>query len=209
VLHSPVAAVSTPKKRPRRGRPPQAAAPQGEVRSRLRVHPEALLPAADAHGWTVLATPLRSEAWTDVERLQADQEHHSTVAPGLRGSKHPAALRPGCLEKPARLAAWAMLTVVGLLVDAVSQRQVRLDLRDPAQHSPGQKGPTAPPTAAVVCALFAPVTLGQCAVEQTTSRQVHGIRDHPLLVCAAVGIDPAWYQGAATRQNARPRTTPP
>jgi hypothetical protein len=26
------------------------------------VHPEALLPSEDAHGWTVLATTLRSEA---------------------------------------------------------------------------------------------------------------------------------------------------
>jgi hypothetical protein len=46
-------------------------------------------------------------------------------------------------------------------------------------------------------------------VENTTSRQVHGIQDHHLLVCEAVSIDPAWYEGAATGQNSRPRTTPP
>jgi hypothetical protein len=107
------------------------------------------------------------------------------------------------------MAALAMLTVVGLLVDAVSQRQVRLYLRDHDQPIPGNQGPPATPTAAVVFALCAPVTLVQLAVESTTSRQGHGIRDHHLLVCEAVGIDPAWYQGAATGPNSRPRTTPP
>jgi hypothetical protein len=29
-----------------------------------------------------------------------------------------------------------------------------------------------------------------------------------LIVCEAVGIGPAWYQGGATEQNALPRTTP-
>ena len=209
VLRYHVEAVSTPKKRTRRGRPPKAEAPQVEVRYRLRVHPEALLPSEDAHGWTVLATTLRSEACTDVEMLQAYQEQHITVEPGFRWIKNPAAITPVWLEKPARIAALAMLTVVGLLVYAVIQRQVRLYLRDHDQQIPGNKGPTATPTAAVVFALFATVTLVQFAVESTTSRQVHGIRDHHLLVCEAVGIDPAWYQGAATEQNSRPRTTPP
>jgi transposase len=209
VLHYHVEAVSTPKKRNRRGRPPKAEAPQVEVRYRLRVHPEALLPSEDAHGWTVLATTLRSEECTDIEMLQAYQEQHITVEPGFRWIKNPAAISPVWLEKPARIAALAMLTVVGLLVYAVIQRQVRLYLRDHDQHIPGNKGPTATPTAAVVFALFAPVTLVQFAVESMTSRQVYGIRDHHLLVCEAVGIDPAWYQGAATGQNSRPRTTPP
>jgi len=141
--------------------------------------------------------------------LQAYHEQHITVEPGFRWIKHPAAISPVWLEKPARIAALAMLTVVGLLVYAVIQRQVRLYLRDHEQHVPGNKGPTAMPTAAVVFALFAPVTLVQFAVENTTSRQVSGIQDHHLLVCEAVGIDPAWYHGAATGQNARPRTTPP
>src|SRR5215216_2940877 len=103
----------------------------------------------------------------------------------------------------------AMLTVVGLLVYAVIQRQVRLYLRDHAQHVPGNKGPTATPTAAVVFALFTPVMLVQFAVDNMTSLQVHGVHDHHLIVCEAVGIDPRWYQGAATGQNSLPRTTPP
>jgi transposase len=141
--------------------------------------------------------------------LQTYQAQHITVEPGFRWIKTPAAMSPVWLEKPARIAALAMLTVVGLLVYAIIQRQVRLYLRDHAQHSPGNKGPTATPTAAVVFALFAPVTLVQLAVGNTISRQVHGIQDHHLLVCEAVGIAPAWYHGVATEQNSRPRTTPP
>jgi transposase len=208
-LHYQVEAVSTPKKRSRRGRPPKAEAPQVEVRYRLVVHPEVLLPSEDAHGWTVLATTLRSEECTDVEILQAYQEQHITVEPGFRWIKNPAAISPVWLEKPARIAALAMLTVVGLLVYAIIQRQVRLYLRDHAQQVPGNKGLTATPTAAVVFALFAPVTLVQFAVGNTLSRQVHGIQDHHLLVCEAVGIDPAWYHGVATEQNSRPCNTPP
>jgi transposase len=208
-LHYHVDAVSTPKKRPRRGRPPKTEAPQVEVRYRLVVRPEALLPSEDAHGWTVLATTLRSEECTDVEMLQAYQEQHITVEPGFRWIKNPAAISPVWLEKPARIAALAMLTVVGLLVYAIIQRQVRLYLRDHAQQVPGNKGPTATPTATVVFALFAPVTLVQFAVGNTISRQVHGVQDHHLLVCEAVGIDPAWYLRVATEQNSRPRTTPP
>jgi transposase len=208
-LHYHVEAVSTPKKRPRRGRPPKAEAPQVELRYRLVVRPEALLPSEDAHGWTVLATTLRSEECTDVEMLQAYQEQHITVEPGFRWIKNPAAISPVWLEKPARIAALAMLTVVGLLVYAIIQRQVRLYLRDHAQQVPGNKGPTATPTATVVFALFVPVTLVQFAVGNTISRQVHGVQDHHLLVCEAVGIDPAWYLRVATEQNSRPRTTPP
>jgi hypothetical protein len=71
------------------------------------------------------------------------------------------------------------------------------------------KGLTATPTAAVVFALFAPVMLVQFAMDKATSLQVHGVQDHHLLVCEAVGIDPAWYQGGATGQNSLPRATPP
>jgi hypothetical protein len=108
-----VEAVSVPRKRTRRGRPPKAEAPQVEVRYRLVVHPEALVPSEDAHGWTVLATTMPSEVCTDTELLQAYQDQYITVEPGFRWIKNPAALSPGWLEKPARIAALAMLTVVG------------------------------------------------------------------------------------------------
>jgi transposase len=208
-LHYQVDAVSVPQKRTRRGRPPKAEAPQVEVRYRLVVHPEALVPSEDAHGWTVLATTVRPEACTDAEMLQAYQEQHITVEPGFRWIKNPAAISPVWLEKPERIAALAMLTVVGLLVYAVIQRQVRLYLREHDRQLPGNKGLTATPTAAVVFALFTPVTLVHFAVDSTPSLQVHGVQDYHRIVCNAVGIDQAWYQGAATGQNSPPWATPP
>jgi transposase len=209
VLHYRVEAVSVPKKRTQRGRPPKAEAPQVEVRYRLIVHPEALVPSENVHGWTVLATTLQPEECTDAEILQAYQEQHVTVEPGFRWIKNPAAISPVWLEKPERIAALAMLTVVGLLVYAVIQRQVRLYLHVHDRHVPGNKGPTATPTTAVVFALFTPVMLVQFVMDNTPNLQVHGVQDHHLLICEAMGIDPAWYQGGATGQNSLPRTTPP
>ena len=209
VLHYQVEAVSVPQKRLRRGRPPKAEAPQIEVRYRLGVRPEAVVPSEDAPGWTVLATTVGPEKCTDAEMLQAYQEQHITVEPGFRWIKNPAALSPVWLEKPERIAALAMLTVVGLLVYAVIQRQVRLYLREHALQLPGNKGLTDTPTAAVVFALFTPVMLVYFIVDKTPSLQVHGIQDYHRLVCDAVGIDQAWYQGAATGQNSLPPTTPP
>ena len=78
-------------------------------------------------------------------------------------------------------------------MDALT-RAVRLYLRDHERHIPGNKGPTATPTAAVVFALFTPVMLVQVAVDKQLSLQVHGIQDYHLLVCDAVGIDQAWYR---------------
>ena len=95
----------------------------------------------------------------------------------------------------------AMLTVVGLLVHAVIQRQPRLSLRDHDRHVPGNKGPTAIPTAAVVFALFMPVMLVHFAADNAPILHVHGIREDHLIVCEAVGIAQAWYQGAAAGQK--------
>ena len=125
-LHYRVEAASAPVKRTRRGRPPKAEAPQVAVRYRLVVHPEALVPSEDTHGWTALATTVRPEVCTDAEILQAYQEQHITVEPGFRWIKNPAAINPVWLEKPQRIAALAMLTVIGLLVYAVIQQPPRL-----------------------------------------------------------------------------------
>jgi transposase len=209
VLHYQVEAVSVPQKRLRRGRPSKAEAPQIEVRYRLGVRPEAVVPSEDAPGWTVLASTVEPEKCTDAEMLQAYQEQHITVEPGFRWIKNPAAISPVWLEKPERIAALAMLTVVGLLVYAVIQRQVRLYLREHDLQLPGNKGLTDTPTAAVVFALFTPVMLVYCIVDKTPSLQVHGVQDYHRLVCDAVGIDQAWYQGGATEQNSLPTTTPP
>jgi transposase len=86
--------------------------------------------------------------------LQVSQEQNTTGEPGFRWIKNPAALTPVWLEKPERIAALAMLTVVGLLVYALIQRPVRLSLQHSRQHVPGNKGATTIPTAAVVLSLF-------------------------------------------------------
>ena len=83
------------------------------------------------------------------------------MEPGLRWSKHPAAMAPGWLEKPARIAAVARRTVVGFLVYSVSQRQVRRSRRPPEHQLPGNKGLTAIPTAAGLLALCSQVALVQ------------------------------------------------
>jgi transposase len=208
-LHYRVEAVNSPKKRTRRGRPPKAEVPQVERRYRLVVHCEARVPSEEAYGWTVLATTLRPEVCTDAEMLQAYQEQHVTVEPGFRWIKNPAAISPVWLEKPERIAALAMLTVVGLLVYAVIQRQVRLYLRDHERHIPGNKGPTATPTAAVVFALFRPVTLVHFAMDNAPILEVHGIQEDHRIVWEAVGIDHAWYQGVTAGQNSLLSATPP
>ena len=115
------------------------------------------------------------------------------MEPGFRWIKNPAASAPVWLEKPERIAALAMLTVVGLLVYSVIQRQVRLYLRRHDQQLPGNKGMTAPPTAAVVLTLFAYVALVQLWIDEHMVVQIAGIQPHHLLVCDALGLDASWY----------------
>ena len=96
---------------------------------------------------------------------------------------------PVWLEKPERIAALAMLTVVGLLVYSIIQRQVRLYLRTHDQQIPGNKGVTATPTAAVVLALFAQVALVQLWIGDQEVEQMYGVQPHHLLLCDALGLD--------------------
>jgi hypothetical protein len=100
------------------------------------------------------------------------------------------------LEKPERIAALALLTVLGLLVYTVIQRQVRLYLRPHDQQLPGNKGETATPTAAVVLSLFVPVAIVQARLGNTDLRQVYGVQHSHLLVCDALGLDHTWYEAA-------------
>jgi transposase len=125
----------------------------------------ALAHLEEDHGWTVLATTVSAEACADAAILQASQEQNTTVEPGCRWIKHPAVIAPVWLEKPERMAALAMLTVLGLLVYSVMQRQVRLSLRTHDQQLPGNKGMTTSPTATVVLALFAQIALVQFWIE--------------------------------------------
>ena len=98
------------------------------------------------------------------------------------------------LEKPERIAALAMLTVLGLLVYSIIQRQVRLYLQTHGQQVPGNKGTTAPPTAAVVLSLFARVALVQVWIDDQGLAQVYGVQAHHLLLCNALGLDSSWYE---------------
>ena len=81
------------------------------------------------------------------------------------GARITAAISPVWLEKPERIAVLAMLTVMGLLVYAVIQRQVRPI--SAIMSGTGNKGPMFTPTTAVVFALYArdagPLHCGQCA----------------------------------------------
>ncbi len=180
-------------RRARRGRPAKTDPPATESGYRLKVEVEALANPAEDTGWTVLATTVDAEACPDADILQAYHNQNTTVEPGFRWIKNPAAISPVWLEKPERIAALAMLTVLGLLVYNVIQRQVRLYLRTHGQHIPGNKGMTATPTAAVVLALFAHVALIQLGMDDQQVTQMYGVQPHHLLLCAALELDSSWY----------------
>ena len=101
-----------------------------------------------------------------------------------------------------------MLTVLGLLVSSVSQRQVRLSLRTHAQQLPGNKGLTAPPTATVVLALFAHVALVRLWIDDQEVTQLSGVQPYHLLVCDALGLDASWYEASSAQKNGRDIQTP-
>jgi transposase len=197
-LHYRVEAFTHRPKRTCRGRPPTTDTPPEETRYRLVVEAEALTQAEQEQGWTVLATTVNAQRCSEAQILRAYQEQNSTVEAGMRWIKNPAAITPMWLEKPERIAALAMLTVIGLLVYGLLQRQVRLYLQAHQQHVPGNKGPTATPTAAVVLSLFTPVLMVQVQVDKTTVRQVYGWQEHHGIVCDALGIERSWYEALPT-----------
>src|SRR5215813_9904024 len=190
-------------RRPRRGRPAKTDPPPLESGYRLVVEVEALANAEEDNGWTVLATTVSGESGADAAILQAYQDQNTTVEPGFRWIKNPAAIAPVWLEKPERMAALAMLTVLGLLVYSIIQRQVRLYLRTHDQQLPGNKGLTATPTAAVVLALFAQVALIQFWLGEQEGEQSYGVQPHHLLICDALGLDAAWYAVSPGEKDGR------
>ena len=101
-----------------------------------------------------------------------------------------------------------MLTVLGLLVYSVIQRQVRLYLRTHDHQLPGNKGMTATPTAAVVLALFAQVALVRFCIEAQEVTQLSGAQPDHLLVCDALGLDPSWYAVPSAQKNGKDIQTP-
>lgn len=190
-------------RRARRGRPAKLDPPPIEAGYRLVVEVEALTNPEEDHGWTVLATTVDAEVCSAADILQAYQDQTTTVEPGFRWIKNPAAIAPVWLEKPERIAALAMLTVLSLLVYSVIQRQVRLYLRTHDQQLPGNKGLTATPTAAVVLALFTQVALVQLWIDEQEVAQLSGVQPYHLLVCDALGLDASWYAVPSAQKNGR------
>jgi transposase len=92
-------------RRARRGRPAKTEPPPTEAGYRLVVEVTAWAKLEDDNGWAVLATTVPTEACGDTEILQAYQEQNTTVEPGFRWIKNPAAITPVWLEKPERIAA--------------------------------------------------------------------------------------------------------
>jgi len=195
-------------RRARRGRPAKTDPVPIESGYRLVVEVEGMANAEEDNGWTVLATTVSAEGGTDGEILQTYQDQNTTVEPGFRWIKNPAAIAPVWLEKPERIAALAMLTVQGLLVYSVIQRQVRLYLRMHDQQLPGNKGLTSTPTAAVVLALFAHIALVQFCIDGQEVEQLSGVQPHHLLVCDALGLDPSWYAVPLAKKSGRDIQTP-
>jgi hypothetical protein len=195
-------------RRARRGRPVKTDPPPTESGYRVVVEVEVLRHPEKDHGWTVLATTVPPEEGTDTEILQASQDQNTTVEPGFRWIKNPAAIAPVWLEKPERIAALAMLTVVGLLVYSIIQRQVRQYLLTHDQQVPGNKGATATPTAAVVLSLFAHVALVQFPRADQEGEQVYGVQPQHLLCCDALGLDRSWYEAPSAQKSGRGIQTP-
>jgi transposase len=188
-----------PKKRSRRGRPREGV--ECEQGYRLHVTAKALAPPVSSFGWLVLATTVREQTCDDAEIVRAYRDQTTTVEPGFRWIKNPAAISPVWLEKRERIAALAMLTVLGLLVYSVIQRQVRQYLQQHHASIPGNTGDTRDPTAAVVRESFTSVTLIHLDHDGVDVCQVHGWQAHHQLICQALGGDCSWYEGAAHQKN--------
>ena len=194
-------------KRTHRGRPRKDEEVEHEWVYCLHSHTKALSPPVATFGWLVLATTVREQTCDDAEIVRAYRDQTTTVEAGFRWIKNPAAISPVWLEKRERIAALAMLTVVGLLVYSLIQRQVRQYLQQHQQSIPGNKGDTALPTAAVVFASFASVTQVHVHLDGVDVCQVHGWQGHHRLICQALGLDEFWYAGSTDQKNhlTRPR----
>jgi hypothetical protein len=182
--------------------------PPLELGDRLVVEAAALANPEEDHGWTVLATTGSAEGGADGEILQAYHNQKTTVEAGFRWIKNPAAIAPVWLEKPERIAALAMRTVLGLLVYSVIHRQVRLYLWTHAQQLPGNTGLTATPTAAGVWALCAQVALVRLWIAEQEVVQLSGVQSQHRLVCDALGLDASWYAVPLAPTNGRDIQTP-
>lgn len=190
-----------PQKRTKRGRPRKDEVPLEDIVYELRVTIQALPAPVKTFGWLTLATTIDEASCDDTQIVQAYRDQTTTVERGFRWIKNPAAINPVWLEKRKRIAALAMLTVVGLLVYSLIQRQVRQYLQEHQVSIPGNKGETDIPTATVVFESFATVTRVDLSLEGMTISQIHGWQAHHELICQALELDDLIHAGPTTQEN--------
>jgi transposase len=188
-------------KRSQRGRPRKGERPFEEVVYQIRVETQALAPPVVTFGWLVLATTIDERTCRDAEMVKAYRDQTTTVERGFRWIKNPAAISPVWLEKRQRIAALAMLTVMGLLVYGLIQPQVRQYLQEHEATIPGNKGQTDIPTATVVFESFATVMRVELNLEGTTISELHGWQAHHELICQALELDALIYESPTTQKN--------
>jgi transposase len=188
-------------KRTQRGRPRKGEEPQEETVYQLKVTTQALAAPVATFGWLVLATTIDESVSSDAEIVRAYRDQTTTVERGFRWIKNPAAIHPVWLEKRERIAALAMLTVVGLLVYGLIQRQVRQYLQEHEETIPGNKGETHIPTATVVFESFATLSRVELNVDGVTVYQLHGWQAHHERVFQALGLSPLIDDDSAIQKN--------
>jgi hypothetical protein len=94
-----------------------------------------------------------------------------------------------------------MLTVGGLRVYSLIQRQVHQSVQQHQQSIPGNKGDTVMPTAAVVLELFAPVPPMAFDLDGVEVCQIHGWQAQQQLICPALGLDDFGYERLGDQKN--------
>jgi hypothetical protein len=101
-----IVSITRRTRRARRGRPAKTDPPLMALCYHLGVEVTVQAMPEEENGWIVLATTVRAERWGESAILQAYQEQNTTVEPGFRWIKNPAAIAPVWLEKPERIAAF-------------------------------------------------------------------------------------------------------
>jgi transposase len=94
------------KPRGQRGRPRKDESMEHERVYRLRLQTKPLCPPVSTFGWLVLATTVSENTCDDAEIVRAYRDQTTTVEPGFRWMKNPAAIAPVWLEKGERMPLW-------------------------------------------------------------------------------------------------------
>ena len=202
-VHYEVGSHLQRQKRTHRGRPRKGEGPQEETVYQLKVTTQALAVPVATFGWLVLATTIEESRCSDAEIVRAYRDQTTTVEAGFRWIKNPAAIHPVWLEKRERLAALAMLTVVGLLVYGLIQRQVRQYLQEQKETIPGNKGETDMPTATVIFESLTTLSRVEWSVDGVRVYQFHGWQVHHEQVFRALGL-PSLIDDDPTAQKNNP-----